>query len=147
MSSFLDAPILSQGTNQARPEPNATGRVGADGGTGDFKGLTLSNSGPVFLGSRGISFGPTPPAYQGSAPRHAEGLFLRRAGICHDANGVRHERDDASKNAGFEPVKVAIVVGQPYLVRHVAAYLPGRVHRAVPSDQNHETTVRQPMAA
>ena len=31
-------------------EPNATGRVGADGETGDFKGLTLSNSGPVFRG-------------------------------------------------------------------------------------------------
>jgi len=37
-------------------EPNATGRVGADGETGDFKGLTLSNSGPVFLGSRGFFF-------------------------------------------------------------------------------------------
>src|SRR5215471_18215333 len=37
-------------------EPNATCRVGADGETGDFKGLTLSNSGPVFLGSRGFSF-------------------------------------------------------------------------------------------
>ena len=38
-------------------EPNATGRVGADGETGDFKGLTLSDSGPVFLGSRGFSSG------------------------------------------------------------------------------------------
>src|SRR5262245_35665680 len=37
-------------------EPSATGRVGADGETGDFKGLTLSNSGPVFLGSRGFFF-------------------------------------------------------------------------------------------
>ena len=33
------------------------GRVGADGETGDFKGLMLSNSGPVFLGSRGFFFG------------------------------------------------------------------------------------------
>jgi hypothetical protein len=33
------------------------GRVGADGETGDFKGLTLSDSGPVFLGSRGFSSG------------------------------------------------------------------------------------------
>jgi len=38
-------------------EPNATFRVGADGETGDFKGLTLSNSGSVFLGSRGFSSG------------------------------------------------------------------------------------------
>jgi len=29
----------------------------ADGETGDFKGLTLSNSGPVFLGSRGFPSG------------------------------------------------------------------------------------------
>jgi len=29
-------------------EPNATFQVGADGETGDFNGLTLSNSGPVF---------------------------------------------------------------------------------------------------
>jgi hypothetical protein len=33
------------------------GQVGAHGKTGDFKGLTLSNSGPVFLGSRGFSSG------------------------------------------------------------------------------------------
>jgi hypothetical protein len=32
-------------------------------------------------------------------------------------------------------------------VRNVAAYPPGRVHRAVPSDKNHNTAVRQPMAA
>jgi len=38
-------------------EPNATFRVGADGETGDFNGLTLSASGPVFLGSRGFSSG------------------------------------------------------------------------------------------
>ena len=52
---------------------------------------------------------------------------------------VRHDSDDPSKNAGFEPVKVlkvAIVVSQPYLVRHVAAYLACRVHRAVPPYQN-----------
>src|SRR5262245_42199460 len=36
-------------------EPNATFRVGADGETEDFKGLTLSNSSPVHLGSRGFS--------------------------------------------------------------------------------------------
>jgi len=48
------APILSQRTNQAM-EPNATFRVGADGETGDFKGLTLFNSSPVHLGSRGFS--------------------------------------------------------------------------------------------
>jgi hypothetical protein len=36
-------------------EPNATFRVGADGETGDFKGLTLSNSSPVLVGSRGFS--------------------------------------------------------------------------------------------
>src|SRR5215472_3100128 len=32
-------------------EPNATFRVAADGETGDFKGLTLSNSSPVHSGS------------------------------------------------------------------------------------------------
>src|SRR5262245_31734082 len=36
-------------------EPNATFRVGADGETGDFKGLTLSHSSPVIVGSRGFS--------------------------------------------------------------------------------------------
>jgi len=35
-------------------EPNAMGRVGADGETGDFKGLTLSNSGPVFFRKPGL---------------------------------------------------------------------------------------------
>ena len=35
-------------------EPNATFRVEAAGET-DFKGLTLSNSSPVRLGSRGFS--------------------------------------------------------------------------------------------
>ena len=43
-------------------ETNATFRVGADGETGDFKGLMLSNSGPVFLGSRGFSSGKAPIA-------------------------------------------------------------------------------------
>ena len=33
------------------------GRVGADGETGDFKGLTLSNSGPVFFRKPGLSPG------------------------------------------------------------------------------------------
>src|SRR5262249_50699920 len=36
-------------------KPNATFRVGADGETGDFKGLTLPNSSPVLLGIRGFS--------------------------------------------------------------------------------------------
>src|SRR5262249_28668989 len=40
-------------------EPNATFRGGADGETGDFKGLTLSNSSPVRLGSRGFSLTQT----------------------------------------------------------------------------------------
>src|SRR5262245_62300761 len=31
--------------------------------------------------------------------------------------------------------------------RDVAAYPPGRVHRAVPPDQNRQATLRQPMAA
>src|SRR6516225_11366979 len=35
-------------------EPNTTGRVGADGETGDFNGLTLSNSGPGFLKKTGL---------------------------------------------------------------------------------------------
>jgi hypothetical protein len=52
-----DAPILSQGTNQARRGTKCNVRVWADGETGDFNGLTLSASGPVFLGSRGFSSG------------------------------------------------------------------------------------------
>jgi hypothetical protein len=36
------------------------------------------------------------------------------------------------------------VVSQPYLFRHVAAYPPGRVHCAVPSDQ---TPINCPLAA
>ena len=40
--------------------PNATFRVGADGETGDFKGLTLFNSSPVLLGGRGIFFDSRP---------------------------------------------------------------------------------------
>jgi hypothetical protein len=32
------------------------GPVGADGETGDFKGLTLSNSGPGLLSKPGLSF-------------------------------------------------------------------------------------------
>jgi hypothetical protein len=61
-------------------EPNATGRVGADGETGDFKGLTLSNSGPVFLGSRGFSSGKARIAY---APR-PDPPRLRVARCAHD---------------------------------------------------------------
>jgi hypothetical protein len=52
-----DPPILSQGTNQARRGTKCNVRVWADGETGDFNGLTLSASGPVFLGSRGFSSG------------------------------------------------------------------------------------------
>jgi hypothetical protein len=52
----LDAPILSQGTSQARRGTKCNGPGWADGETGDFKGLTLSDSGPVFLGSPGPFF-------------------------------------------------------------------------------------------
>ena len=41
-------------------EPNATFRVGGDGETGVFKGLTLSNSSPVLVGSRGFFFESRP---------------------------------------------------------------------------------------
>src|SRR5262249_39496633 len=51
----LDAPILSNAQIRQGVEPNATFWVGAAGETGDFKGLTLSNSSPVHLGSRGFS--------------------------------------------------------------------------------------------
>ena len=37
------------------------------------------------------------------------------------------------------------MVSQPYLIPHVAAYLAGRVHRAVPPDQNRQTAFRQCM--
>src|SRR5262249_13579186 len=57
-SSLLDARrYYPKAQIKQGAEPNATGRVGADGETGDFNGLTLSDSGPVFLGSRGFSSG------------------------------------------------------------------------------------------
>ena len=49
-------PALIGPTEWSRWNVMQRGRVGADGETGDFKGLTLSNSGPVFLGSRGFFF-------------------------------------------------------------------------------------------
>jgi hypothetical protein len=55
-------------------EPNATFRVGADGETGDFKGLTLSNSSPVLLGSRGFLLGR---GGETSAKRGMAGALLR----------------------------------------------------------------------
>ena len=107
-------------------EPNATGRVGADGETGDFKGLTLSNPGPVFLGSRGFFFrqgadrvsaptrrlGNDGPglATTCSAGRVVTKRTHRPAGgpagrACHNASPsppTRHGRDDPKqKNAGF----------------------------------------------
>ena len=41
-----------------------------------------------------------------------------------------------SKKARLEIGKVAITVAQLYLRPHVAAYPPGRIHRAVPSNKN-----------
>jgi hypothetical protein len=61
------------------------GRVGADGETGDFKGLMLSNSGPVFLGSWGFFFGQGADRVS-ARPAKAGG---RPAGTCHDAHGGR----------------------------------------------------------
>src|SRR5262245_12557424 len=63
-SSLLDARrYYPKAQIRQGAEPNATFRVGADGETGDFNGLTLSASGPVFLGSRGFS-----SARRGSRP-------------------------------------------------------------------------------
>ena len=53
-------------------EPNATCRVGADGETGDFKGLTLSNLGPVFLGSQGFPSGKARIALLGGGPGNVD---------------------------------------------------------------------------
>ena len=53
-------------------EPDAMRRVGADGETGDFKGLTLSNSGPVFLGSRGFPSGKARIALLGGGPGNVD---------------------------------------------------------------------------
>jgi hypothetical protein len=67
-SSLLDARrYYPKAQIRQGAEPNATFLVGADGEIGDFNGLTLSASGPVFLGSRGFSSGkgsrkrPDPP--------------------------------------------------------------------------------------
>src|SRR5215472_6867925 len=51
----LDAPILSQRTNQARRGTKCNVPGWAGGQTGDFNGLTLSHSSPVIVGSRGFS--------------------------------------------------------------------------------------------
>src|SRR5262245_46354578 len=42
------------GDRVERPCPTLETSVGADGETGDFEGLTLSNSGPVFLRKPGL---------------------------------------------------------------------------------------------
>src|SRR5262249_18684709 len=44
-----------QGARGERPCATLETSVGADGETGDFEGVTLSNSSPVLLGSRGFS--------------------------------------------------------------------------------------------
>src|SRR5215831_12570343 len=60
-------------------EPNATFRVGADGETGDFKGLTLSNSSPVHLGSRGFSLNRGRGGLGKGGHEHNENLPRRHA--------------------------------------------------------------------
>jgi ATP-dependent DNA ligase len=51
-------------------------------------------------------------------------------------------RDQLTKAPDYGAVLVATTVAQFYLSPHVAAYPPGRVHRAVPSDKNHNTAFR-----
>src|SRR5262249_9760960 len=48
------------GTNQARRGTKCNVPGLADGETGDFKGLTLSHSSPVIVGSRGFSLESRP---------------------------------------------------------------------------------------
>ena len=60
-------------------EPNATFRVGADGETGDFKGLTLSNSGPCLLRKPGLFF--RQGADRVSAPAHRGLVFAGGPGF------------------------------------------------------------------
>src|SRR5262249_3467352 len=75
--------------------------------------LTLSNSGPVFLGSRGFSF--RQGADRESATTRLEGgVHSRRAGaVGHNTEREAScDQDNANTSADLEPVKVAIVVSQ-----------------------------------
>src|SRR5262249_399260 len=78
-------------------------------------------------GSRGPAAPPGPPRVK--APASATGRDLPRP-------------------AGRPVCRlVAITLARIICVPHVAAYPPGRVHRAVPPNQNRQAAVRQPMAA
>ena len=86
-------------------EPNATCRVGADGETGDFKGLTLFQLGPRLLRKPGLFL----QARRGSRRRPDRRGLEPAAGTCRDATGMaRQDRDNPSKTGGFKPVKLQL---------------------------------------
>src|SRR6516164_2324520 len=80
-------------------------RVGADGETGDFKGLTLFQLGPRLLRKPGLFL----QARRGSRRRPDRRGLEPAAGTCRDATGMaRQDRDNPSKTGGFKPVKLQL---------------------------------------
>jgi hypothetical protein len=75
------------------------GRVGADGETGDFNGLTLSNSGPVFLRKPGLF-------YRQGADRHSP--------LKVDATAIDNQstQDNEHNRGEYRP---PIIFGAPWL--------------------------------
>src|SRR5262249_40469629 len=88
-------------------EPNATFRVGADGETGDFKGLTLSNSSLVLLGSRGFSLNRT----RGEGlPAAATVAYLSRHHACPFAYSSDPVRDDIAMQLAISLAGIVLMV-------------------------------------
>ena len=112
-------------------EPNATFRVGADGETGDFKGLTLSNSSPVHLGSRGFSLNRGRGGL--GKGRHEHSLHLPRRHAA--AEAAEATAPEATEAATAAPCRIA---RKP--LRYAVTGLPGAAtvaylfpHHACPS--------------
>src|SRR5215813_8440879 len=143
-------------------EPNATFRVGADGETEDFKGLTLSNSSPVHLGSRGFSLNRGRGGLGKGGYEHNENslhLPRRHAAAAEAAEATAPEATEAATAApcriARKPLRYA-VTGLPgaatvaYLFPHHAcpsAYPSEWLHRTVPPHQSPHAAVRRCVAA
>ena len=75
---------------------------------------------------------PDPP---GCEAQGGPGLAMTAQSV-----SVHHDRDDPSKKAAFEPVKLQLWLA-------IAAYPPGRLYRAVSPDENLNAALRRAMAA
>jgi hypothetical protein len=81
---------------------------------------------------RGSRKRPDPP---GCEAQGGPGLAMTAQSV-----SVHHDRDDPSKKAAFEPVKLQLWLA-------IAAYPPGRLYRAVSPDENLNAALRRAMAA